>query len=205
MSFWQEFLHTRGWMHSEEGGVLFGLALSTQAYTKAPCAIVELGTYRGRSGILLAEATKLMPGVSFVTIDNYSKDKADEAEARAHMGPRGATVIRGDSAEEGRKWRGPPVALLFIDAGHEYEEVKADADAWLPHVPEGGIVVFHDWTRPGISHVIHGLGAGWEDLGRVLGLAMFRRLDITGNDKAQALARGITEEEWNDRRRTHSE
>ena len=36
---------------------------------------------------------------------------------------------------------------VFIDAGHRYEEVKADLEAWYPKVRKGGIVSGHDYVK----------------------------------------------------------
>lgn len=38
-----------------------------------------------------------------------------------------------------------PVDLLFVDAGHRYEDVLADLQAWVPRVKAGGIVAGHDF------------------------------------------------------------
>jgi hypothetical protein len=34
--------------------------------------------------------------------------------------------------------------LIFIDTSHEYEHTKQEIAAWLPHLAERGILVFHD-------------------------------------------------------------
>ena len=38
--------------------------------------------------------------------------------------------------------------VVFIDAGHEYNEVKADFDLWWPHAQK--MVGFHDILMPGV-------------------------------------------------------
>ena len=38
--------------------------------------------------------------------------------------------------------------LVFIDACHDYRDVREDIDAWLPKVRPGGILAGHDWSLP---------------------------------------------------------
>ena len=36
------------------------------------------------------------------------------------------------------------IDVLFIDGSHEYNDVKADFEAFYPKVKKGGIIAFHD-------------------------------------------------------------
>jgi hypothetical protein len=50
------------------------------------------------------------------------------------------------------------VDLVFIDADHSYEGVKADIEAWLPKVKVGGWIGGHDYKSPrfpGVERAVH--------------------------------------------------
>lgn len=47
-----------------------------------------------------------------------------------------------------------PVGLLFIDADHTYEAVKADFEAWAPKVVAGGTIALHDYAGKPEDHGI---------------------------------------------------
>jgi hypothetical protein len=59
--------------------------------------------------------------------------------------------VEGNSPDVGREWSGSRgISLLIVDGDHSYEGVKADLDAWLPHVLKGRYVFIHDYfERPG--------------------------------------------------------
>ena len=47
--------------------------------------------------------------------------------------------------------------LVFVDAGHSFEQVQADIKAWLPKVKEGGILAGHDYSVdwPGVIQAVY--------------------------------------------------
>jgi predicted O-methyltransferase YrrM len=47
--------------------------------------------------------------------------------------------------------------LVFIDAGHSFEQVQADIKAWLPKVKKGGIIAGHDYSVdwPGVIQAVN--------------------------------------------------
>lgn len=45
--------------------------------------------------------------------------------------------------------------LVFLDAAHDLENVRADITAWLPKIKKGGVIAGHDWHHPPIQQAVH--------------------------------------------------
>ena len=54
-------------------------------------------------------------------------------------------VLVGDSIKMAESIEGKSLDWVYIDAGHTYQEVKADFEAWYIKVRKGGIVSGHDY------------------------------------------------------------
>jgi Predicted O-methyltransferase len=61
--------------------------------------------------------------------------------------------IKSDTVAAARDWK-TPIDLLFIDAGHKYEEVRSDYLAWSPFVKPGGVIAFHDYILDGHPDIV---------------------------------------------------
>ena len=56
------------------------------------------------------------------------------------------------------------IELIFIDGSHEYEDVKADFEAWWPRLSPEGIMALHDTiSKPGVSKLIEEIINGRDD------------------------------------------
>ena len=55
------------------------------------------------------------------------------------------TSIRKPSLEAVNDFEDESLNFVFIDASHEYEDVKADILAWLPKIKKTGILAGHDY------------------------------------------------------------
>ncbi len=170
-----------GYLSEDEGRFLYHLALEVPA----DGLIVELGSYKGRSTVCLAQAERrvlavdhfkgeafkdagdLMDGViaKFVFADHLGGHYKDQfmdnlrrCGVSAHVFP-----IVGDTAESARVVGDKPVDLLFIDSDHSYEHVLAEWLAWEPKMSPAGVVVFDDYTFPGPARLITEVvePAGW--------------------------------------------
>ncbi len=60
------------------------------------------------------------------------------------FGPR-AKIIRGLSTEVANQFQDAQLDFAYIDAAHDYENVTADLNAWLPKIKKGGILAGHDY------------------------------------------------------------
>lgn len=65
------------------------------------------------------------------------------------------TPIRMDSLSASELYEDLSVDVVFIDASHEYEDVKADIKAWFPKVKIGGYISGHDYPgRRGVRNAV---------------------------------------------------
>lgn len=77
-------------------------------------------------------------------------------------------VVTGESGQARQEvvagLAGRTVDLLFIDADHSYEAVKADYAAYAPLVRPGGCVVFHDVSVPHLLVDVHDVVRFWNEI-----------------------------------------
>lgn len=90
----------------------------------------------------------------------YGVDPYNEATCEAWAGPAGreaeqftkgwvkgaprVKLIKKLSVDAARDWIRGPIDFVHIDGSHAYEDVKADFEAWLPHIGHQRCVAFHD-------------------------------------------------------------
>lgn len=128
---------------------------------------VEVGVYKGRSLIYLAEAfarhgkTAQIWGVDAWEA-SWCPDMWETVQTNVTLTTSPARQMIGFS-------RGPsnanpfegPFDLIFIDADHNYESVKADIAAWRGSLKPGGIMCGHDYEGdlygefPGVTRAVN--------------------------------------------------
>jgi len=128
--------------------------------------IVEIGSHTGLSTLYLAEGSRSGEGAHVVAVDPFPEPRpktpgidddpfglgADGVLGRFLENLEGyrdiVTPLRSTSLEVARTWLAP-IGLVFVDALHEYEDVRADVEAWGPYVSPGGWLALHDiWEDP---------------------------------------------------------
>ena len=64
------------------------------------------------------------------------------------------TIIKDKSVNTSFKYEDNSIDFVFIDGGHDFEDVDADIKAWLPKVKSGGIIAGHDINWGGVARAV---------------------------------------------------
>lgn len=160
---WKSFLATPGFMPEEEARALYAAALAGTAVGD----LVEIGTYRGKSAILLGAAARA-GGRMLLTVDHHrgseehqpgwayhDPELVDPAVGQTDTLPSARRAIAlagledavllvvGRSADVASRWPGR-AGFVFIDGGHTDTAAQADYAGWAPKVAPGGLLAIHD-------------------------------------------------------------
>lgn len=164
----------KGWLSEEEAGILYEYAL------EAPIPrILELGSFVGKSSIVLASAIKKRDGV-LVCIDFFWKNfryvtpdteeiipdvlESFWSNIRERNLENYVMTLRGNHNTIIPTLRGE-FGMIFIDGGHTIENTLSVAlDSW-ERLGKGGYLVFHDYnntTWPDVKICVDVLKNKWQ-------------------------------------------
>ncbi|MFB6808105.1 class I SAM-dependent methyltransferase [Streptomyces sp. NPDC056387] len=158
------FEAAKGFMPAREGLALYEAAVAAAGLG---LPLLEVGTYCGRSTILLADAAR-EAGVAAITVDHHRGSEEQQPGWEYHdpsvVDPEVGLMdtlptfrrtlhaagleehviaIVGRSPQVAAAWGGK-LGFVFIDGGHTDEHAGGDYEGWAPHVAEGGTLVIHD-------------------------------------------------------------
>ncbi|MET8857346.1 class I SAM-dependent methyltransferase [Streptomyces sp. NPDC004579] len=158
------FEAAKGFMPRGEGLALHAAAVEAG---RLGLPLLEVGTYCGRSTILLADAAR-EAGVTAITVDHHRGSEEqqpgweyhDPSTVDSEIGlmdtlptfrrtlhraglEEHVVALVGRSPQIAAFW-GTPLGLVFVDGGHTDEHASGDYEGWAPHVAEGGLLVIHD-------------------------------------------------------------
>jgi MMP 1-O-methyltransferase len=152
-----------GFMPADEGRALYDTALR---YLDDGVG-VEIGTYCGKSTVMLGAAAQQCGGLVY-TVDHHHGSEEHQVgweyhdtsmvdpvtglfdtlpALRHNLDAAGlddhVVAVVGRSPVVARGWR-TPLRLLFIDGGHTEEAANRDFDGWARWVEVGGALIIHD-------------------------------------------------------------
>ena len=135
--------------------------------------VVELGVWKGKT---LKYVVSKNPDINYTGVDLFSElpnnteetytpgENGHEWDHEAHWDDLSrfcdqhpnATLLRSDTASAVHSFDNESVDMVFVDASHDYESVKADIQAWLPIIRKGGIMAGHDYCEnfPGVPAAV---------------------------------------------------
>jgi hypothetical protein len=161
-----------GWLNENEADLLIAATALAVTTAPAPSALVEVGSYCGRSTCVIASVAKALGATAKVyaidphegrvgaegqeieiktpTLEKIEKNLQDAAVADQ------VTIIQCHSWEVA--WD-KPVSLLFIDGLHDYYNVSRDFRHFEPWLVVGGYGAFHDYSSvyPGVVAFVYEL------------------------------------------------
>lgn len=149
-------LTVEGWLTEAEAQYL--------ADTASKClTAVEVGSWKGRSTCAIASGVRMF----VYAVDTWRGSQEHQAELRAkdedwllrefltNIKPLSTKITHKRMMSKTAAWyftdgyfQGGKFDMIFIDASHDYESVKADILAWTPLLAPGGILCGHDYDPP---------------------------------------------------------
>lgn len=145
-----------GWLSEDEGEFLYKSAKKCIGRG----VIVEIGPWKGKSTVYLANGSKASNKVKIYTIDPYVEEYGGKlAFEEFKKNIKTANVedviepLVKTSEEANKDWR-KPIEFLWIDGDHSFPMVKLDFDLWSPYLIKGGTIAFHDAVSGGPKKVV---------------------------------------------------
>jgi len=153
---------TKGFMPDVEAAALYDAAVSAE-----PGVWLEIGTYCGKSTVVLGGAAREV-GATVVTVDHHRGSEENQAGWEWHdealVDPDAGQLDTLPSLRQTLRlaqledvvnpvvastqsvgsWWSTPVQFLFLDGNHTEEVAQHDYQAFARHVVDGGILAVHD-------------------------------------------------------------
>jgi hypothetical protein len=200
-----------GWMTDAQAQRLWDRACSVREGGR----IVEIGSFRGRSTIVLASAAS--SDAEVVAIDPHAgndrgpqeiegfEDEAEQDHEVFHANLRAAGVddrvrhVRRPSQEALDEVSGA-VDLLYIDGAHRYRPALADIRRWGERVPPGGTLLIHDsFSSIGVTLALLRsmlASADFRYVGRSTSMAEYRRGRLPRKERLSNAGRQLAQLPW---------
>ena len=140
---------------------------------------VEVGVWKGMSACYMAvEIVNSGKNIKFDCVDTWDfVETSDEIKKEQfydlfkifseNIEPvkNDIGIVRSISWEGAKNYNDESLDFVFIDAGHDYESVIKDLNAWYPKVKKGGVISGHDYHyNVGVFPAVNDFFAGKENV-----------------------------------------
>ena len=157
-----------GFTTPTELSLLYHLAL----HARSEGRVVEIGSYLGRSTVVLARACADAGAPPVVAVDPHTAalgiegrpPRDTKGDFLANMEQAGVAdhvqLHHATSVEAATRWEGEPIRMEFVDGWHSREAVLEDVRSWASWYAPGVCVVFDDFmVSDGIRQAVRELQA----------------------------------------------
>ena len=202
-----------GWLSDDQARRLWDRARSVHPGG----LIVEIGSYRGRSAIVLARAVEGRAEV--IAVDPHAgndrgprqihgtsaQGEADNRAFRENLeraGVAGAVRHVRRASQAGLEEVEGPVDLLYVDGAHRFGPARADVVRWGARVRPGGTLMVHDaYSSIGVTLALLSAitaGRSFVYVGRSRSLAEYRRVErpLRPAERVANAARQLAQLPW---------
>jgi len=177
--------------------------------------LVEIGSFRGRSAIVMASV--LADDARFVAIDPHAggdrgpqeiavEAERGEADHEAFWANLRAAGVDGRvehvrlMSSDAHPAVDGAIDVLYIDGAHRFGPARADIVDWGARVRDGGTMLVHDsFSSVGVTLATIGsvtFGSHWRYVGRTSSLAEYRREPLGLGARASNAARQLAQLPW---------
>lgn len=140
---------------------------------------VEVGTWKGRSAAYMAvEIANSKKNIKFYCVDPWTGESQDGKDGKTHPEYNCIEIVENTlfntfltniepvkdyiiplrmySEEAYLQFEDSSLDFVFIDASHDFKNVKKDIDLWLPKIKSGGVIGGHDYHTkfPGVIKAV---------------------------------------------------
>ena len=125
---------------------------------------VEVGCWKGQSAAYMAmEILNQKKDIDFFCVDTWLGSDEHQGDKDVMSGTLfsvflsnmkkvkgGFIPIQKESVEASKDFLDESVDFIYLDASHDYDNVKKDLLVWLPKIKQGGIIGGHDYGMQGV-------------------------------------------------------